>query len=123
MTHVRQLTLLQRKPGISRNEFQRYWSEVHAPLVRQLPHIISYTQHHVTAASARQNYPAPDVEVDGIVEFVFDGADGARKAFSGAMGDHVLNDAENFISAMVVLTVTSFPVITQDGVEDPAQEG
>jgi uncharacterized protein (TIGR02118 family) len=113
MTHIRQLTLLQRKSGISRSEFQRYWSEVHALLVRQLPHIISYTQHHVTASSARQNYPAPDFEVDGIVEFVFDDADGPRKAFSGELGEYVLEDAENFISAMVVLTVTSIPVIPQ----------
>jgi uncharacterized protein (TIGR02118 family) len=94
--------------------------EVHAPLVRQLPHIISYTQHHVTAASTRQNYPAPDV--DGIVEFVFDNADGARNAFSGELGKQVLEDAENFISAMVVLTVTSIPVITQGGVPASAQE-
>jgi uncharacterized protein (TIGR02118 family) len=116
MTRIRQLTLLQRKSGISRSEFQRYWSEVHAPLVRQLPHIISYTQHHVTATCARQDHPAPDVEVDGIVEFVFDDADGAQNAFSGALGRYVLEDAENFISAMVVLTVTSIPVVSQDGV-------
>lgn len=122
MPLIRQLTLLQRKSGISRIEFQRYWSEVHAPLVRQLPHIISYTQHHVTAASARQNYPTPDVEVDGVVEFVFDGADAAQKAFSGEMGKYVLEDAENFISAMVVLTVTSIPVIAQDCVADSAWE-
>ncbi|RAM37327.1 EthD domain-containing protein [Arthrobacter globiformis] len=115
MPYLRQLTLLQRKPGISRGEFQRYWSEVHAPMVRQLPHIISYTQHHVTASGARENYPAPDVEVDGIVEFVFEDADGAGKAFSGELGKHVLVDAENFISAMVVLTVTSIAVIARDG--------
>jgi uncharacterized protein (TIGR02118 family) len=120
MTRIRQLTLLQRKPGISRSEFQRYWSEVHAPLVRQLPHIISYTQHRVTASSARENYPAPDVEIDGVVEFVFDDADGARLAFSGELGKCVLEDAENFISAMVVLTVTSIPIISQDGVAAPA---
>lgn len=122
MTPIRQLTLLRRKPGIPRKEFQRYWSEVHAPLVRKLPRIVSYTQHHVTAASTRQNYPVPDVEVDGIVEFVFDGAGGAQKAFSGDVGKYVLEDAEHFISAMVVLTVTSIPVATQDGVAASAQE-
>ena len=92
---------------------QRYWSEVHAPLVRQLPHIISYTQHHVTAANPRQNFPAPDINVDGIVEFVFDDVDGAQQAFSGTMGKQALDDAENFISAMIVLNVTSIPVVTQ----------
>ncbi|MFJ5956458.1 EthD domain-containing protein [Paenarthrobacter sp. NPDC092416] len=112
MTHIRQITLLQRKSGLSREEFQRYWLEVHAPLVRQLPHIISYTQHHVTDISGRQDYPRPDIEVDGIVEFVFAGPLEVSEAFSGPIGQKVLDDAKNFISAMVVLSVSSVPIVS-----------
>ncbi|MDR6438712.1 uncharacterized protein (TIGR02118 family) [Paenarthrobacter nicotinovorans] len=83
MTHIRQITLLQKKPGMSREEFQRYWLNVHAPMVRQIPHIISYTQHHVTAVSGRQDYPTPDIEVDGVVEFVFAGLAEVSEAYSG----------------------------------------
>ena len=113
MAHVRQLTLLQRKSGLSREDFHRYWIDVHAPMVRQLPHIISYTQHHVTGAVGRQSYAVPDVEVDGVVEFVFAGAKEALEAFSGPIGRKVLEDAENFISAMLVLSVTSIPVVSE----------
>jgi uncharacterized protein (TIGR02118 family) len=119
MAHVRQLTLLQRKSGLSREDFHRYWIDVHAPMVRQLPHIISYTQHHVTGAAARQSYAVPDIEVDGVVEFVFAGAQEASEAFSGPIGRKVLEDAENFISAMVVLSVTSIPVVSEAEVVCP----
>jgi uncharacterized protein (TIGR02118 family) len=114
MTEIKQLTLLQRKEGLSQEEFQRYWRNVHAPLVRELPYVLSYTQHHVTASSPRSGYAAPQVAVDGVVEFVFESAEGARKAFEGPEGRAALDDAENFISAMLVLSVTSHPVIGPD---------
>jgi hypothetical protein len=50
--------------------------------------------------------------VDGVVEFVFAGLEEASEAFSGPIGQKVLEDAENFISAMVALSVSSVPVIT-----------
>lgn len=111
MNQIRQLTLLQRKPGITREQFQEYWLETHAPLVRKLPHVLSYTQHHVSDTHSQSGYPAPEIDVDGIVEFVFDSKTGAGQAFSGPLGSAVLEDAQSFISAMLVLSVTSHSII------------
>lgn len=111
MTQIHQLTLLVRHPDLSREQFRTYWHEVHAPLVRQLPHIVSYTQHHVVKAEPRSHYPAPAMDVDGVVEFVFDSEQGAQNAFAGDLGQEVLEDAKSFISSMVVLSVESVPVV------------
>ncbi len=52
---------------MTKEEFSDYWENAHAPLVRKLPGLIRYLQHHVT------NIPRPEYEqteepIDGIVE-------------------------------------------------------
>ncbi len=70
---------LRRLPHLSRAEFQRYWGERHAPLVRQ--HAVAlgirrYVQVHTidhsvaAAAAAARGAPEP---FDGVAELWFDG--------------------------------------------------
>lgn len=35
-----------RKPGISPEEFQRYWKDVHGPMAVKIPHVLRYVQCH-----------------------------------------------------------------------------
>lgn len=70
---------LRRLPHLSRAEFQRYWREQHAPLVRaqaQALGILRYVQAHTLehpvaeAAAALRGAPEP---YDGVAELWFDG--------------------------------------------------
>ena len=73
---------LHRLPGMSRAEFQRYWREVHAPLVAEAgPHlgvaryVQSHTEDHpVTEATASgRGIPTGDGEdYDGVAELWFE---------------------------------------------------
>lgn len=60
---IKAVYLLKRKEGLSREEFFRYWREVHGPLAKKhFPWYKNYVQNHIIAASGEE--PA----FDGIVE-------------------------------------------------------
>lgn len=69
---------LRRRAGLSRAEFQTYWRERHAPMVRQYAETIGclkYTQVHTTAPepndALRATRGAPE-PYDGVAELWFD---------------------------------------------------
>jgi uncharacterized protein (TIGR02118 family) len=108
---VRNLTVLTRRATVTPDEFRRHWLEVHAPLVRQLPHIRRYAQNHVVASGTRTGYPTSDYGIDGVVEFVFDSLEGAELAFESDLGRRVMDDARDFIEQMRVYTVEEHVII------------
>lgn len=54
-----------RKAGLTHAEFSAHWTNIHGPLIRQIPdidrHLIRYVQHHLT--------PEPGVEVPPGMDF------------------------------------------------------
>ncbi len=48
MAGVSTVALLERKPGISRSLFSRYWRDIHGVMAARIPGFASYIQHHVT---------------------------------------------------------------------------
>lgn len=69
---VRLTCLLRRKPGMSPDDFHRYWREVHGPLIattRSGSHVLRYEQH----PRPMETYGAPDDDgVDGVTVQWFD---------------------------------------------------
>ncbi|CAN5515507.1 hypothetical protein BH24ACT5_BH24ACT5_06350 [soil metagenome] len=108
---VRNLTVLTRRAGISRADFRRHWLDVHAPMVAELPHVLSYSQHHVESSTTRSGFATRDYEIDGFVDFRFDSADGMQKAFESDLGRSIMSDAQQFIESMRVYTVTEHPIV------------
>lgn len=98
---------LRRKPELSRDEFQAYWLNVHAPLVRERAAVLGcrrYVQVHTLdleglhQAFQRRNGGAPE-PFDGVAELWFDdldalGVDDAARRHAGA---ELLDDERNFI--------------------------
>jgi uncharacterized protein (TIGR02118 family) len=65
MIHVHYF--ITRKPGMDEAEFHRYWLEVHAPIVTQIPQLRRYVQsHRIPAANTTSTY-------DGVAEVIVDG--------------------------------------------------
>ena len=69
---------LRRLPSLSREEFQRYWSEQHAPLVRDRAEVLGirrYVQVHSLPAEVqgplRSSRGGPE-EYDGVAELWYD---------------------------------------------------
>jgi len=83
---VKLVACLKRKPGMTSQEFHRYWREVHGPLVKGVPeffrHVRKYVQGHTVSASAPGFPPASATAYEGVAELWFDSVEAAGKAFA-----------------------------------------
>jgi uncharacterized protein (TIGR02118 family) len=68
---IKRVSLLQRKPGISHEEFVKHWVETHAPMARACPGIGRYALTIVKSASTRKDVAPYEIQVDGIAELWF----------------------------------------------------
>ena len=68
---IKRASLLQRKPGISHEEFVKHWVEIHAPMARACPGIGRYALTIVKSASTRKDVAPFEIQVDGIAELWF----------------------------------------------------
>ncbi len=83
---VKLVGCLRRKPGMSVAEFQRYWKDVHGPLVRGVPeffrYVRKYVQGHLVSESVPGFPPPASPPFDGVAEIWFDSVDDIGKAFT-----------------------------------------
>ena len=64
---IKVIMVVKRKQGVSREEFYKYWKDVHGPLVAQhIPHMKKYVQNHFV------EIPGNEYEGDGIIETWYD---------------------------------------------------
>lgn len=75
---VKAIYVVYRREELSREEFARHWTEVHAPIAEKLPHIRSYTIHPVTAAMEIEGTK----EADGFAICVWDTHEDFEKALA-----------------------------------------
>ena len=61
---VKTITFIKRKPGMSVDDFGRYWREQHAAIVTRLPGLRRYVQCHTIPSGYRNGEPA----YDGVAE-------------------------------------------------------
>ena len=93
-----------RNPDLSREEFQRYWLEEHAALVRSLrdaiPSMLRYVQSHTLDTPANDAVRASRGSAepyDGITEVWFDEIGGPSTEEAAAAGRRLLEDERKFI--------------------------
>jgi uncharacterized protein (TIGR02118 family) len=103
---VKTITFIKRKPGMSVEDFGRYWRTKHAPIVTKLPGLRRYVQCHTIPSGYRNGEPA----YDGVAEVWFDSTDAMRESATTPEFRAVRADEPNFID-----TTHPFPfIITRD---------
>lgn len=91
---VKLIYCLSRKPGMSVEEFQRYWREVHAPIAARIPGVRRYVQCHTLPELYRDGRtPA----FDGAAELWWDSLDALRAARRTPEALAAMEDEKNFI--------------------------
>ena len=105
---VKLVFCVRRRPDLSRDEFQRYWREHHAPLVREhrtVLHIRRYVQVHTLPVGASAPLAASrgveDEEYDGVAELWWDSLEDLAAAVATPEGQRagaeLLEDERRFI--------------------------
>ena len=74
---IKVIVLVNRKEGISREEFYKYWKEVHGPFVaKHIPYLKKYVQNHFV------DIPGNEYEGDGIIETWYDDIESFQKSMA-----------------------------------------
>jgi len=94
------LAVIYKRLDMSRDEFVRYWRQVHAPLAKQMPGVRRYIINPTLEAFGPGAPP-----LDGVAELWFDDAAAARSAFASAAGRATTEDLVNFTEAEKVQVV------------------
>jgi len=108
---VKIIAILKRKPGMSVEDFQKYWLTTHAGIVSRMPGIRRYVQSHTLVAGYGKGEPV----FDGIAEVWFDDT-AAMRALAGTSAYAAVqaDEAEFIDRATMGLIVTEEHVI-KDG--------
>ncbi len=105
---VKLVFCLRRRAELSREEFQRYWRETHAPLVREHGAALGirrYVQVHTlpgeTSAALAASRAVEDAEYDGVAELWWDSLEAIAAAVATPEGQRagaeLLDDERRFI--------------------------
>jgi uncharacterized protein (TIGR02118 family) len=88
---IKVIAVLYKRPEMSRQEFVRYWREVHAPLAEGMKGIRRYVINPTVEAFAMG-----EPSLDGVAELWFDDAAAARAAFASPVGVATTQDLAKF---------------------------
>jgi uncharacterized protein (TIGR02118 family) len=90
------IVFLTKRPDLTRDEFLRYWREVHGPLGAKMPGVRKYIQNHSVADSA---------PFDGVAEMWFDDTAAMHAAFASPESAPAAADAPNFAEKTQLMVV------------------
>jgi uncharacterized protein (TIGR02118 family) len=113
---VKLIVLVKRRPGMSVEEFHRYWREVHGPLAMTTPSWNRYVRRYVQSHTTHDAYERGAAPYDGLVEAWFDDQAAidaflAQEDYRATISEHEakLFDRE----AMVFFTVDEVEMMSQ----------
>ncbi len=89
---IKTIAVAHRKAGTTREEYNQYWLEKHAPLaVKLIPYVRKYVQNHLVEV------PGMEYDGDGIVEMWYDDVEAWQKSRQAVFSSQELRkDAANF---------------------------
>jgi uncharacterized protein (TIGR02118 family) len=80
--HVKVVTLLKRRPGMSREDFVRYYEARHAVLATQrVPGMLDYRRMYISAEKPAFGTSPPTLDFDVITSLVFADMESYQRAF------------------------------------------
>ena len=90
---VKLVYCIRRKPGLSPEEFIRYWVEVHGPIGARIPGVRRLVQSHALAVAGDTRPP----DFDGMAELWFDDLEAMLRARESAEWAASTADESNFV--------------------------
>jgi hypothetical protein len=112
---IKRVTLMTRKPGMTREAFADYWTRVHAPLLASHPAVkrltINVTEEFVRFSVRNEDTADPlrstivTQTPDGIVELWFEDRESMSAMYASDFSRRLVADAEHFVGALAPFIV------------------
>jgi uncharacterized protein (TIGR02118 family) len=109
---IKVVSVFRRKDGMSVEDFQAYWLEVHAPIVMKVPGISRYVQNHTLLSAYKKFNPA----VDGVAELSFADTDALRAIAGSDELQATQDDHGMFMNLASYRELVTEDVVIKDGV-------
>ena len=108
---IKVVSVFRRKEGMSVEDFQAYWLEAHAPLVRKIPGVHRYVQNHTLLSGYKKSVPA----VDGVAEVSFSDTDALRAIANTDEIRAVQDDHLKFMDLSSYRELVTEDIVIKDG--------
>ena len=108
---IKRISLLTRKQGLSREQFNDHWLDIHAPFVEKLPGVIRYIQNQIVDDAHRHDLPSGNQTVDGFVEFWFEDVEAMDAAFATKEAKEAFADGAEFIESVTTFVIEEHLII------------
>ncbi len=92
---IKLIYCINRKPGMSVEEFRAYWKGKHAEIAKAIPNVRRYVQNHTLESSYATGQPP----YDGAAELWFDDMESFLEALGSPAIQAARDDEANFIDA------------------------
>lgn len=79
---IKLISLLNRKEGMSKDEFMRAWVDEHAPMAASVPGLRRYVLSFILDEPRRPDVTAEDYSADGIAELWFDDEEAMKRVLA-----------------------------------------
>ena len=107
---IRCIVLATKKEGMSQEEFDEYWTNIHGKIAAHYPNVVRYSQLHIKGKGTVQDLPDNhDLPVHGIVDFIYTSAEDIPHIWESPAGSEGVDDSPNFLTG-----VTEFYVEEQN---------
>ena len=129
---IKLISFLQRKPGLTPEDFMRHWLEVHVPMCHVVPGLRGYVVSTIIKHQPRADVPTlPMGDFDGVAQVWFDSLEARAAAGASAEGKRWHADGGTIIGGIrtfvtrerFVVTVPANKPEIQDAVGAQAQGG
>jgi uncharacterized protein (TIGR02118 family) len=109
---IARMGLLTRNPGITTEQFQQHWRDMHGPLAAKLPGLRRYQQNHVIDREQRGiDYARGSHNFDGFSQLWFDDVPSMSAAFAAEQVNRLGEDEGRFIGELKLVTALQHVVI------------
>jgi uncharacterized protein (TIGR02118 family) len=105
---VRTIAILGRRDGMTFEEFDTYWREVHAPLAAQVPGVVRYVQRHVVPEGTE---PDNEFGVAGFAVLDYESVEAMEAGWASEAGQRALADVPNFLGKHSVVVLEDYVVV------------
>lgn len=109
---IKSLSLLTRKPELTREEFRRVWETDHAPMVRAVPEVRRYVLSFVIDEATTANAPIQAMQVDAIAELWYDDRAAMARAAARPEMKAVLANGAKYLGAIKPFVTEEVEVIS-----------